>query len=166
MILHTLPSSRSQMAGCTPAAQETAGRLAQGHVNYTDTCLGGSNLNLPNDQSTPQVIATLILKTIGPKLKVSVNNLDRSECTGGGVSRGDSDGVRMCLITFIDWWLLFESVTQDLFFNEVLLQIIQLSRGRPSPLVSAPVVCVIHTSTQLPDCAAWMRDARVCVSVC
>lgn len=48
------------MAGYTPAAQEAAGRLAQGHVNYMDTCLGGSNLNLPNDQATLGVIAMLI----------------------------------------------------------------------------------------------------------
>lgn len=56
----------------------------------------------------------------------------------------------ICLITAVDWSFLFETAAQNPLFNEGLLRIIQLSEGMPSLPVSAPVVCVIHTSTPQP----------------
>lgn len=144
------------MVSCATAAVETVGHLAQGHYNRI-TWLGVSTQGLPDNYSAYWESFYATRRCLNEQ---SINNLVNSECSC------DFKGVKICSNTFTDWLLSFETVTQELFRNEVLLQIIQSCQGKPSLLGSPPVVDVIHTSIQQCLLHEWEAAVCECVHVC
>lgn len=130
----------SQMASRAVTAAEAAGCLAQGHYNKE-----GGLLNTPPLPPSPRQPVKTWTQT--------------ASLTTVCVACAAFDHLR--------WLITPVRNCNGLVCNEAPLQIIQFGGGGgESMLVSAPMVCVIHTSAQQTDFTSRTRSVCVCGCVC
>lgn len=144
----------SQTVGFTSAGPESRGASPQDSGAAAVTSQGSSYLHLSNSWSQ------LLLTRLSLKKQFSCNFVKKLGKFGKISSlQKNLEGFCSIAAAAADRSLSFEDgggaePTFLFYFNEDPLQIIQLSKVAPSPLVSASAVCVIHTSAPRPDPAA------------